>query len=44
VIQPILQLRGEVLINLMYDYINRFIADTDPDISVQMDDLFGGGD
>jgi len=40
-IQPLLQCRGEVIINFMFDYINRFLrsgADTD----ASFDELFGG--
>lgn len=39
-IQPILQLRGEVLINFMYDHINRFIGTTDFS-EKSFEDLFG---
>jgi len=43
-IQPILKLRGEVLINFMFDYINRFFEHDDAYTTAQMDALFGGGD
>lgn len=40
-IQPILQHRpGEVLVNFMFDHINRFLDTPDPELS--FDDLFGG--
>ncbi|MEZ4232421.1 MAG: three-Cys-motif partner protein TcmP [Polyangiaceae bacterium] len=38
-IQPLLRLTGEVLINFMYDHINRFIHS---DHGLGWDDLFGG--
>ncbi len=41
-ITPLLKLRGEVLINFMSDYINRFIDDPRPNIAQQFDQLFGG--
>lgn len=40
-IKPLLKLRGEVLINFMSDYINRFIADPRPEIAKSFDALFG---
>jgi three-Cys-motif partner protein len=39
-IAPILRHRGEVLVNFMFDYINRFLDVENPDMS--FDDLFGG--
>jgi len=41
-IKPILNLRGEVLINFMYDHINRFIEDPRPEIVKSFDEQFGG--
>ena len=42
-IAPILQHRpGEVLVNFMFDYINRFLDDHRPDISASFTELFGG--
>jgi len=42
-ITPILQHRpGEVLVNFMFDYINRFLDDPRPDISASFTELFGG--
>ncbi|MGB9120121.1 MAG: three-Cys-motif partner protein TcmP [Candidatus Angelobacter sp.] len=41
-IKPILQhTPGEVMINFMYDYINRFLNSRDPKIEAQLDALFG---
>lgn len=40
-ISPLLMLRGEVLINFMSDFINRFIDDPRPEIAASFDDLFG---
>ncbi len=40
-IRPLLNLRGEVLINFMSDFINRFIDDPRPEIAASFDDLFG---
>lgn len=40
-ISPLLMLRGEVLINFMSDFINRFIEDPRPEIASSFDDLFG---
>lgn len=41
-IKPLLQLKySEVLINFMYDYINRFIEDERPDIKTTFNALFG---
>jgi three-Cys-motif partner protein len=33
--------RGEVIVNFMYDYINRFLNDTRPEIEASFDRLFG---
>ncbi|MDE0031558.1 MAG: three-Cys-motif partner protein TcmP [Deltaproteobacteria bacterium] len=42
-IEPILKHRpGEVLINFMFDYINRFLDHPDDRITASFDDLFGG--
>jgi len=42
-ITPILQHRpGEVLVNFMFDYINRFFDDPRPDIASSFTELFGG--
>lgn len=41
-ILPILQLRGEVIINIMIEHIRRFIDDPRPEIAASYDPLFGG--
>jgi|Deesub1362A_J573_1020465.scaffolds.fasta_scaffold00455_13 three-Cys-motif partner protein len=42
-IQAILQRRrGEVLVNFMFDHINRFLDDPRPEIARTFDELFGG--
>jgi three-Cys-motif partner protein len=42
-IAPILQHRpGEVLVNFMFDYINRFLDDARPEIAASFAELFGG--
>jgi three-Cys-motif partner protein len=42
-IAPILKHhRGEVIVNFMFDYINRFLEHTTPAITRQMNELFGG--
>jgi three-Cys-motif partner protein len=42
-IRPILQHRpGEVIVNFMFDYINRFLEDPRPEIVASFDSLFGG--
>ena len=41
-IQPLLKLPGEVIINFMYDYVNRFFDDPRPEIVAEFDPLFGG--
>lgn len=40
-IKPLLNLRGEVLINFMSDHINRFLEDPRPEIAASFDSLFG---
>ena len=40
-IKPLLNLRGEVLINFMSDFINRFLEDSRPEIASTFDELFG---
>lgn len=40
-IKPLLNLKGEVLINFMSDFINRFIEDPRPEIASSFNDLFG---
>jgi three-Cys-motif partner protein len=40
-ITPLLQLKGEVLINFMSDFITRFIDDPRPNIAQGFDELFG---
>ena len=42
-IRPLLNHRpGEVIINFMYGYINRFVADPRPEVVATFDQLFGG--
>jgi three-Cys-motif partner protein len=42
-IAPILRHQpGEVLVNFMFDYINRFLDDSRPDIAASFAELFGG--
>lgn len=41
-ISPLLELQGEVLINFMFDYVNRFLEDPRPEIASTFDPLFGG--
>lgn len=42
-ITPILQHKpGEVLINFMFDHINRFLDDPRPEIAASFEELFGG--
>jgi three-Cys-motif partner protein len=42
-IKPIIQHRpGEVIVNFMFDYINRFLEDPRQEIAASFDDLFGG--
>lgn len=40
-ITPLLKLKGEVIINFMFDHINRFISDPRPEIARTFDPLFG---
>lgn len=40
-IKPLLNLRGEVLINLMIDHMNRFFEDARPEIAKSFDETFG---
>ena len=41
-IRPILERpRGEVIVNFMFDYINRFVNDIRPEIETSFDQLFG---
>jgi len=40
-IKALLNLRGEILINFMSDFINRFIEDPRPEIAATFDELFG---
>ncbi|MCR4377130.1 MAG: three-Cys-motif partner protein TcmP [Rhodospirillales bacterium] len=40
-IKPILELKGEVIINFMFDYINRFMEDPRPETAKTFDPLFG---
>ncbi|MEO1243720.1 MAG: three-Cys-motif partner protein TcmP [Pseudomonadota bacterium] len=40
-ITPLLNLRGEVLINFMSDFINRFLEDPRPEIAATFNALFG---
>ena len=41
-IRPILQLRGEVIVNFMYDFISRHIENPQPQVISSFDPLFGG--
>jgi len=41
-IQPLLRLRGEILINFMFDHINRFFDDPRPEVASSFNLLFGG--
>ena len=43
-IQDLLRLPGEVIVNLMFDYVNRFVGDPRPEILSTFDPLFGGPD
>lgn len=40
-IQPLLALPGEVLINFMFDFVNRFLKDPRPETAATFDHLFG---
>ncbi|MBW7942818.1 MAG: three-Cys-motif partner protein TcmP, partial [Candidatus Kuenenia stuttgartiensis] len=42
-IKPLFQQKGELLINFMYNYINRFIEDERDNIKASFDSLFGEG-
>lgn len=42
-ITPLLNLRGEVLINFMFDHINRFLEDPTPTTAASYNKLFGDG-
>lgn len=42
-IKPLFQQKGELLINFMYNYINRFIEDERENIKASFDSLFGKG-
>ena len=41
-IQPLFELRGEVIINFMFDFVNRFLDDPTPENAANLDPLFGG--
>ena len=41
-IQPLLALPGEVIINFMFDFVNRFLEDPRPEIAESFDPTFGG--
>lgn len=41
-LRPLLEGRGEVLINFMYDFINRMVDNPDPNIQAQLSRTFGG--
>jgi three-Cys-motif partner protein len=41
-IQPLLRLRGEILINFMFDYVNRFLQDPRPETAETFNPTFGG--
>lgn len=41
-IEPLLKLRGEVLVNFMYDDISRHLEDVRPEILASYEPLFGG--
>lgn len=43
-IRPVLELKGEVLINFMLDYVSRFLEHPRPEIAATFDPLFGGPD
>jgi len=40
-IHPLFNLRGEILINFMYDHINRFLDHPSPEIAAGFNELFG---
>ena len=39
---PVLQLPGEVIVNFMFDFVNRFLEDPRPEIAETFNPLFGG--
>jgi three-Cys-motif partner protein len=41
-LRPLLKGRGEVLINFMYDFVNRMVENPDPNIQSQLTRTFGG--
>lgn len=41
-VEPLLRHRGEVIVNFMFDHINRFLENPSPDLSPSFDELFGG--
>ncbi|MEE9250442.1 MAG: three-Cys-motif partner protein TcmP, partial [Alphaproteobacteria bacterium] len=41
-IESLLALPGEIIINFMFDYVNRFLDDPTPEIAAKFDSLFGG--
>ena len=41
-IESLLALPGEIIINFMFDYVNRFLDDPTPEIAAEFDSLFGG--
>ncbi len=41
-ISPLLQHRGEVIVNFMFDHINRFLDHPDQKVTATFDSLFGG--
>lgn len=41
-IRPLLKLPGEVIINFMYDHVNRYLNDPRPEIAASFDQMFGG--
>jgi three-Cys-motif partner protein len=43
-IGPLLRKRGEVLINFMFDSVNRFISDPRPETAATLNPLFGGNE
>ena len=41
-IESLLELRGEAIVNFMFDHVNRFLDDPTPKIAATFDPLFGG--
>ena len=41
---PLMRLRGEILINFMFDHINRFLEHDSQEIAQQMDELMGSSE